>query len=117
MKKAILSFSGLTYILVPALVFAQRGDLFETAGTFAALLKIIIPIIITLVVIFFFIGVIKFVTAKDETKRAEGRQTMLNGVIGLFVILSIWGIIAILQRTFKVDTQTEIDFPTVIFDF
>lgn len=117
MKKAILSFSGLAYIFVPVLVFAQEGSLFETAGIFAGLLKIIIPIIITLVVIFFFIGVIKFVTAKDETKRAEGRQTMLNGVIGLFVILSIWGIIAILQTTFRVDKQTGIDFPTVQFDF
>lgn len=63
-----------------------------------------IPLIITVALIMFFAGIVKFIAnSDDETKRKEGRQFMLWGIIALFVMLSIWGILQILANTFGFD--------------
>ncbi len=50
---------------------------------------------------FFFWGVVLFIlNAGNEEKRTSGKQKMLWGIIALFVIFSVWGIIAILQSAF-----------------
>ncbi|QQR50050.1 hypothetical protein IPF86_03115 [Candidatus Nomurabacteria bacterium] len=63
------------------------------------ILNVIIPILITLGVIYFIWGVIKYVTAKDEEQQKEGRTTIVSGIVGLFVIVAIWGLVGILQNT------------------
>ncbi len=43
-------------------------------------------------------GIVQFVLqAGNETQMIEGRKRMLWGVIALFVIVSIWGLVTILQ--------------------
>jgi hypothetical protein len=37
---------------------------------------------------------------RSEEKREEGKQTIYYGVIGLFVMISIWGLVNILDTTF-----------------
>jgi hypothetical protein len=39
---------------------------------------------------------------KDDRKLNEGKRQMLWGIVGLFIIFSVWGIISVLQNT--VDT-------------
>ncbi|HEY4714975.1 MAG TPA: hypothetical protein VIH31_00505 [Candidatus Paceibacterota bacterium] len=97
MKKflAFTAASGLS--LVPFLAFAQSGT--QITGILAIvqnILNILIPILITLGIVYFIYGVIGYVTAKDEEKRTEARGTMIYGIIGLFVIVSIWGLIKFL---------------------
>lgn len=70
------------------------------------ILNVIIPILITLGVIYFIWGVIKYVTAKDEEAQKEGRNTIISGIIGLFVIVAIWGLVGILQNTFGTTNNT-----------
>ncbi|HEY9480947.1 MAG TPA: hypothetical protein VIR98_01790 [Candidatus Paceibacterota bacterium] len=41
----------------------------------------------------------------SEEKRASGRQTVIWGIIGLFVMISIWGFVNILNNTFKLKTN------------
>lgn len=61
----------------------------------------IIPLIISLAIAMFMFGIVKFIAnGDDETKRKEGRQFMLWGIIGLFVMLAIWGILQVLTSTF-----------------
>lgn len=36
-----------------------------------------------------------------EEKREEAKNTVLYGIIGLFVMISIWGLVNILDRTFN----------------
>ncbi len=42
-----------------------------------------------------------FQMISSETKRESGRDTVIYGIIGLFVMISIWGFVNILQRTFN----------------
>ena len=41
---------------------------------------------------------------KSEEKREEGKSIILHGIIGIFVMVSIWGLVNILNTTFKLDS-------------
>ncbi len=40
------------------------------------------------------------INATDESKRAEGRQVALIGVVGMIVMLIAWGLVNIIRATF-----------------
>lgn len=62
-----------------------------------------IAIAILLAFIFFLWGVMTFMmNAEDQTKRTEGRWFMIWGTVALFVMVSVWGFVQILQNTFGV---------------
>lgn len=61
----------------------------------------VIPLLITLAVIVFIVGVLKYIAgADDSAKREDGRKFMIYGIVALFVMISIWGLVGILQGTF-----------------
>ena len=64
----------------------------------------IIPLIFALALVLFVWGVIKFVINDDEqTKKEEGRQFMLWGIIALSVMVSVWGLVKIVGNTFGIE--------------
>lgn len=61
----------------------------------------LVPVIFGLALLTFIWGVIKFVLrTSDEKERVAGKQFMLYGVIGLFVMFTVWGILNLLVSTF-----------------
>ncbi len=97
MKKSVLIlFSAV--LLAPALSFAQDFhtgylDQIVIAGT--GWLNTSITVIMVLMTLWFLIGVFRYIAEKDPGKLADKRKVMLNGLIGLFVAVSVWGIIRI----------------------
>lgn len=98
-------------VFAPFVAFAQLNNVnVETGATSGQevlevvdeIIGIVIPIIVALGVLYFFWGVIQYVTAKDEEKKKEARSTMISGIVGLFVIVALWGIIALISRTFNI---------------
>ena len=67
-------------------------------GKISALLNAVIPIVITLALIYFIYGVAKYVTAHEEESKTEARDVMIYGAIGLFFIVSNWGIVNLLVQ-------------------
>ncbi len=63
------------------------------------ILVAIIPIIFALALMFFLWGVFKFIAASDSAKKEEGKKFIVAGLIGLFVMTSLWGIINIVSTT------------------
>ncbi len=61
-----------------------------------ALLNSIIPILITIALIVFFWGLIKYIRSG---KAAGAKDVMIAGLVGLFVMVSVWGIIRLAQDT------------------
>lgn len=56
----------------------------------------VIPFIFALAVFVFLAGLIKYVGNGDnEEKRSEGRSLMTYGIIGFFVMVSVWGLVGI----------------------
>lgn len=60
----------------------------------------IVYLIVSLSVLLFVWGVFRFIRSDGEEEKTRGKEFMLWGIIGLFVMISIWGIVAILQSTF-----------------
>ncbi|MCD8494868.1 MAG: hypothetical protein LRY46_02000 [Candidatus Pacebacteria bacterium] len=105
-------FGAITLLGMPLVTYAQQGQSntcaaqFNTLGDIfvygtCLLSRTIVPLIISLALVMFMFGMVKFIAnAGDQTKREEGRQFMLWSIIGLFVMISIWGIVAMLTNTF-----------------
>lgn len=98
MKKTIISIGVWS---LPALAFAQ-ANAYSILSTIRGILNVVIPILITLGIIYFIWGVIEYVISKTEEAKKEGRDKMIYGIIGLFVIISIWGLVGILSNTFGI---------------
>lgn len=66
----------------------------------------VLTILVGLTVFIFLFGLMKYMFKGQgsDTARVEGRQLMLWGVIGIFVITSVWGIVAIFANFFGHDT-------------
>ncbi|MDO8619853.1 MAG: hypothetical protein Q7R64_00695 [bacterium] len=74
------------------------------------LLDTVVPFIIGLAVFVIIWGVFTYLThAAEEEKREEAKKFMLWGVIGVFMMLSVWGFVNILLNTFDLDTQIDAD--------
>lgn len=107
MRARIVSSSALAVgtLLLP--VVASAASLFDTLALFNTFLNALIGLFITLAIVVFFWGLIKYLVGLDSSEsKAEGLQIMMYGVIAIFVMVSIWGIIRLLQNTFKV-TSTD----------
>jgi hypothetical protein len=113
MKKNLYKlFGAVSAFALPALALAQDNigtpvddaaiDASEILGTISGIFGILIPILITFAVIWVIIGVIKYATAADDEAQATARKMIIHAIIALFVIVSIWGLVAILNATFGI---------------
>lgn len=100
MKKII--FLGLV-LVSPSLALA--ADAFSIAGTIGQWLSYIIPILITLAVVYFIWGVIQYLIAGDEEKKKKATGMITAGLIGLFIIIAFWGIVRLVTNTFGVGPE------------
>jgi len=101
MKKLRSYFISSVALFSPLLVAAQ--DLGGALDTVEDLLNQLIPLLLVLATVLFLWGVIRYVTAGgDEEKLKTGRQYMLWGLIGLAVMVAVWGIVKLLVNTFGV---------------
>ncbi len=75
-------------------------------------------ILAALALLVFFWGLVKYIAKADDEKAKEaGKNTMVWGVIGLFVMFSVFGIVKFLQDSFDINAGNNgaPDIPEVIF--
>jgi len=72
------------------------------------ILNTVVPMLITLGVIYFIYGVISYAIAKDDEAKTTGRGAMINGLIALLVITSIWGLVSIIKNTFGLNQPGDV---------
>ncbi len=110
MKKA-LSLSALVAAFLPAIASAQQtgvgiGGLLGLLNQANDLINRLIPFVIALTVFIFLWGVFRFVIAgADGDQRKEAQGYMIWGIIALFVMVSVWGLVNILVRSFNLDVS------------
>lgn len=118
MKKIVYAF---VMFLFPVVTFAAGNAGFDENGATAfidSIMRIIskiIPLLVAVAVLIFIWGVLKYILAgsDDATKRTEARGFMIWGIIAIFVMVSVWGLVGILQKATGIGpSSTELRLPT-----
>ena len=99
---------GLPFLALLIPMFASAQSLGDTLITISRFLNAIIGLFITLAIVVFFWGLIKYLWSMDSENAHEGLKTMFWGLIAIFVMVSIWGIIKLLQNTLGVTSTAPI---------
>jgi len=67
-------------------------------------LKGVLPLIVGATVLIFLYGLLGYMmNVGDEAKRKESLSYITYGLIGLFVMISFWGLVAVFSSTFGLD--------------
>jgi hypothetical protein len=103
MKKYL---APLLALFVPALALAQNiGQI----GSFAlqvldlidTIVQVLTPITVAAALLVFFFGLIGFIRNGAD----ENKKYMIWGIVALFVMVSVWGLVRFLQNTIGVDSR------------
>lgn len=126
MKKKLLGLSALGLGFAPLMAFAQQtggtptvctGGAITTIQTlickFNEILGALLPFLIALGVLYFVWGVVSYMIAGDEEAKTAGRDKIIYGIIGLVVIVGMWGLVRIVTNSFGLNNITPITLPTV----
>jgi len=102
MKNLPYLFASL--IFIPESVFAQNGgtNIFHILNLTKSTLNYLIGIVVTLALVFFIHKVTQNVITGDAEERANAKNTIIYGVVGIFVIVAIWGIVNFVGSTLGV---------------
>jgi len=112
-KKHLFGILALTLLIVPYV--AHADTLFTILGIINDTIRFIVPFLIGLALIYFLWGVIRYILYNDDPSvRASSRQIMIWGIIILFVLVSIWGLVNILIETF-VQPEVAPDVQDLVF--
>ncbi len=91
LKKIYFAFVSIL-ITLPVFASALLTNTKMLAEDVFSIVDYLIPMAFSLAVVFFFYGVAKYIWSEGEGK-GEGKKIMIWGVVALFVMSSVWGII------------------------
>lgn len=105
-------------LALPGIAFAQGATGFTGIKGYLVSIVDIVQMLIyiagTLALLLFFWGLAKFIKNADSDKaRAEGRQLMIWGIIALFVLVTVGGLIAFIQDEFGIGPRA-INFTAIL---
>lgn len=89
---------SLVLVFIPGVAFAALGGLNNLLYDFGGLIGNSVRVIFGLAFVFFFWGMAQFILkdAGNEKTRADGQKKMIWGIIALFVMFSIYGILKLI---------------------
>jgi len=107
MKK--LALIGLSALALPFVAFAQGsgqlGELEGLATSIGNIINILIPIVFALAMLFFFWGLALYIFGAEHDKE-KAKKTMIWGVVAIFVMAAVWGLVGFIGDNIGVDTGT-----------
>jgi heme/copper-type cytochrome/quinol oxidase subunit 4 len=111
MKKVIIAALALAPVLASAQSLSNIETLVRSIGR---LVDLALPIVVALALLGFFWGLVKFIFAQgNEEGKTEGKKIMLWGIVALFVMVSVWGLVRFIGNAFGVNQGDTITVPRV----
>ena len=113
MKKALIV--GVSFLL-PIMASAQLQNIETNIVTpIGRIINLLIPIVFALALLYFFWGLAQYILASgDAAKLEEGRNKMIWGIVALFVMASVWGLVAFIGDALGIGQSEDIDVPGVL---
>ena len=99
-KKALIPVLA---ALFPAVALAQIvvTDAASLIAVLEMIINAVVPFLVGLAVLLIIYGIVGYISkADDEEKRTEAKNFIIWGIIGVFVMVSVWGLVNILVSTF-----------------
>lgn len=90
----------LSTLMFPATAFAAPKNFAELVDVFLGIIALLIPLVFALALLVFLWGITKawILGGGDKASVDKGKQIALAGIIGLVVMVSVWGIVAIFKN-------------------
>ncbi len=93
---------ALLTILFPAVSFAAAPTSFKGLVEYiVSILNNTIGVLIVLGVVIYFWGVAQQLLKKEQGDAKDLRNFLIMGIVVIFVMVSVWGILQVLDNTFK----------------
>ncbi len=104
--------------LLPLAALAQGGgslsNLSKLVDSVGNIIRTLIPLLVAVALLVFFWGLIKYIrAANDPAEAGTGKSIMIAGVIALFVMVSVWGIVGFIGDAVGIDQGGDITPPRV----
>lgn len=124
MKKTIFTFLA---SLVPMVTMAQSNgpltegtnkitDINDLTSKVADIGSVVVYLLIALAVVYIVWNVVQYMVKPSSETKTESLKNVGWGILGLFIIVSIWGLVNLLTNTFATDNNVPTDrFPNVDF--
>lgn len=111
MKKLLYATLAFAPMVAGAQNLNNIDTLLENIGD---LVSAALPIVVGLALLGFFWGLMKFIfSAGDEGEQEKGKKIMIYGVITLFVMVAVWGLVGFVADSLGVDTDGDAVVPGV----
>lgn len=120
MKLRTLFAALVIFLLSAPLAHAAPGDiggntLSEYLNSFIGFIdRVLVPLVFAVAFVVFIWGVFQYLIAggANEEQRDKGKQLIVWGVVGFFVMVSVWGIVNVLVGTFQFGNTNAPTLPT-----
>lgn len=113
MRKITLSTIATSAALFLPLV-ASAQSITSVTTLVSSLINYAIGILIGVAIIAFFVGLIRYLfTSKAEDARKGAVKLMVYGILAIAVMLSVYGLVRLLQNTFGVGNGTPVPPPSI----
>jgi len=106
MKKYTL-YTLFASAVFPLISFAALDGVRGFLTSAKSLINLLLGVVFGLAVLFFFWGIAQFILndSGNEKTRAEGKTKIVWGIIALFIMVSIYGILAMIGGLLGVETR------------
>lgn len=112
MKKIAYAGAALAF---PFFALAQTVSSVQDLASFVINLinNVAVPLVFALAFIVFIWGIVRYFIfgGHDPKKQAEGRQLMIWGIVGFFLMVSVWGLVHILTGTLNLNNTQQLPPP------
>lgn len=92
--------------LGPSIAFAQQlQGVTNLLNSISRLVDGALPVVVGLALLAFFWGLMKFIfAAGSEDNKEDGKRIMIYGLIGMFVMVAVWGLVGFIADNVGVQT-------------
>ncbi|MCR4311208.1 MAG: hypothetical protein NUV54_01405 [Candidatus Taylorbacteria bacterium] len=85
------------------------GGVIGFVGQLGNILNTIVPFLVALAVFLVIYGVLGYISkSADEEKRKEAQAFITWGIVGIFVMVSVWGLVTLVSNSFNLNNTPDI---------
>lgn len=88
-------------------------NLTSLVGAIGGIVDQLIPIAFAAALLFFFWGMAMYIRGASDEEKAQGRSIMVWGVVALFVMASVWGIVLFIGSALGINQGGAVPTPGV----